>query len=358
MSPRSIERAYIFAISSIIFGLPLGISYYVIQSDWRFGIEFAALYLIISMIISFTILLSGKSIDNMTYPATSQAKKSNRTYLEYLSLILATLAIFCFSVMRYILVESYPYPSLIANTLGGLYITFLSIAAAIGIPLAVTRGISIVKKAMEDRFLIRIAIVTAIAYFLTYEILVNEIVITGFNVPPYSYVPSPSGTYPWVYVFTGGPSPSNPLESLVYIPYVLIQLNPIFNFFFVPFEILFAITLSTLMGAGTAAVLYSIRRSASIGAACRRGAVLSGLGGFIGYTATCPSCLAPTLISAILGGFSIAQQAYTNIYGVIIPPVVSLAALSFNLVFLNRIVGREQVSKASTDSLQGSRATI
>src|SRR5579875_2413771 len=343
MSPRSIERAYMFATSSIIFGLPLGISYYAIQSDWRFGVEFAALYLLISAIISLAILLNGRGIDNIARTATYNAQKKSRYYLEYLSFILA---------------KSYPYPSLFANDFGGLYITFLSIAAAIGIPLAVTRGIGIVKKAMEDRFLSKVAIVTAIAYFLTYEILVNEIVITGFNVPPYSYVPSPSGYYPWVYVFTGGPSPSNFLESLAYIPYVLIQLNPLFNFFFVPFEILFAITLSTLMGAGTAVVLYSIRRSASIGAACRKGAVLSGLGGFIGYTATCPSCLAPTLISAILGGFSIAQQAYTNIYGVLIPPIVSLAALTFNLLFLNRIVGKEPIREATIDSLQGSSAAV
>src|SRR5579875_1364993 len=353
MSPRSIERAYMFATSSIIFGLPLGISYYAIQSDWRFGVEFAALYLLISAIISLAILLNGRGIDNIARTATYNAQKKSRYYLEYLSLILATFAIVCFSVMRYILAKSYPYPSLLANDFGGLYITFLSIAAAIGIPLAVTRGIGIVKKAMEDRFLSKVAIVTAIAYFLTYEI-----VITGFNVPPYSYVPSPSGYYPWVYVFTGGPSPSNFLESLAYIPYVLIQLNPLFNFFFVPFEILFAITLSTLMGAGTAVVLYSIRRSASIGAACRKGAVLSGLGGFIGYTATCPSCLAPTLISAILGGFSIAQQAYTNIYGVLIPPIVSLAALTFNLLFLNRIVGKEPIREATIDSLQGSSAAV
>src|SRR5579875_1830986 len=156
MSPRSIERAYMFATSSIIFGLPLGISYYAIQSDWRFGVEFAALYLLISAIISLAILLNGRGIDNIARTATYNAQKKSRYYLEYLSLILATFAIVCFSVMRYILAKSYPYP-FFANDVVGLYITSLRSAAAIGIPLAVTRGIGIVKKAMEDRFLSKVA---------------------------------------------------------------------------------------------------------------------------------------------------------------------------------------------------------
>jgi len=356
MNSRSIERAYMFATASIVFGLPLAISYYPVQSDWRLGIEFATLYLLVSIGISIAILLTGNVGD--IAGSSKPVINSKRYLLQYLALGLGTFAVLFFSIMRYLLAENYPYPSSLANIFGGLYITFLSFAAAIGIPVVVTRGIGIVGRAMADRSYFRVAIIAGMIYFFTYEILVNEIVITGYNTPPGNYVPSPTGNYPWVYIFTGGPSPANAVESLVYTPYVLIQLNPLFNFFFVPFEILLAIILSTLMGAGIAVVLYSLRRSASIGSACRRGAILSGVGGFIGYTATCPSCLAPTLISAILGGFSVAQQAYTNIYGVLVPPLVSLTTLTLNLLLLNRLNRGESLTLNKPTLEEGSTTGI
>ncbi|MEM3637377.1 MAG: hypothetical protein QXX17_07230 [Conexivisphaerales archaeon] len=337
MDAKSVERAYIFAVATIIFGLPLGISFYPIQNDWRLGVEFTSAYLFVAMAVTIFLLLNGKGGSK---PFSNIVKRNTKSsyLMVYLSLILGTASAVSFALMKYSLAKDYPYPSAAANFFGGIYIAFLTGAAALGIPFAVGRGIGVVRRALSEKVYYRAALLVGIAYFITYEILVNEIVITGFNTPPGNYVPSPNGHYPWVYVFTGGPSPSSFLESLVYVPYVLIQLNPVFNFFFVPFEMLFAITLSTLMGAGIAVVLYSIKRSSKIGAACRRGAALSGLGGFIGYTATCPSCLAPTLVSAILGGFSVAQSLYSNIYGILVPPAVSLIALTFNLLLLNRLI--------------------
>lgn len=347
---KSIEKAYLFAMAWIIFGLPLGISYYPVQSSWRLGVLFALFYTLIGLLITLVVLFrSGKGEQVLT--ELPNDGRSMGDHLAYLSLLFGTLAVICYGLMKYSLLRSYPYPSSSANLYGGFYILLLALTASIGIPWLLARGINIVRIALSSKYYFRVALLSGIAYFLTYEILVNEILITGYNAAPGDIVPSPTGHYPWVYVFTVGPSPINSFESFVYIPYVLIQINKEFNFFFIPVELLFAILLSSLMGSGIAVVLYSIKRSNAIGSACRRGAALSALGGFVGYTATCPSCLAPTLISAILGGFSLAQSIYSNIYGVLIPPFISFLALVTNLIILNRMVGARK-DDLSTKKLQ------
>lgn len=338
VSRSGLERSYIFAVASLIFGLPLVISFYPVQNDTSLGIYFSAAYIAFSFFCIILLLFTGGEKGSLDSIEQAQVKRTGGSLLAgYISLALATVAVASFAAMRYSIVRSYPYPSSAANIFGGVYIFLLSLAFALGFPFLILRSFSVAREALSIKVYSRLALITGIAYFITYEVLVNEIVITGFNTSPGNFVPSPSGHYPWVYVFTGGPSPSSILESFIYVPYVLIQLNTIFNFFFVPIEIVFAIILSTLMGIGIPVMLYSIKRSALVGAACTRGAALSSLGGFIGYTATCPSCLAPTLISALFGGFSAAQSLYTNSWGILIPPLVSLIALLGSMITVERL---------------------
>jgi hypothetical protein len=338
-----VVRAYIFSVGSLVFGLPLAISYYAIQNDTSLSILFVLAYTAVTILGSVTLLffggdLVGPPLERPGFRGTPESAGRGSYKSAYLALTFTTFACISFVMMKYYLFLSYPAPSASANAAGGAYILFLSLSAATGFPFLIRRGIPIVSKALSDPRYMRLAAGIALLYFVTYELLVNEIIITGYNTPPGNYVPSPTGLYPWAYIFTSGPSPSSLFESFIYVPYVLVQLNDTFNFIFQPFEILLAIMLSTLMGVGIVVTLFSMKRSPSIGAACRSSAALSGLGGFLGYTATCPSCLAPTLVSALFGGVSIVQAAYANIYGATIPPLISLAAMLVSLLILNRTV--------------------
>jgi hypothetical protein len=101
-----------------------------------------------------------------------------------------------------------------------------------------------------------------------------------------------------------------------------------------PFEIVLAVVLSSLVAATVIITLYLIRDSSNH--ACFTGATVSGLGGFFGFTATCPTCLVPTLISVLFGGVSSTVPAiYSHHAGVILPPLVSVFALSVGLTILD-----------------------
>ncbi|MDH2899861.1 MAG: hypothetical protein PXY39_02720, partial [archaeon] len=196
------------------------------------------------------------------------------------------------------------------------------------------------------------------AYLVTYLLLVNQILITGFNTPPSNVVGSPTGTYPFATVFTAGVAPSAALESVVYVPFILVQLNLYFNFIIQPFEIIFAIVLANLIAASIVSARYLIRQSS--GHSCATGAAFSGIGGIVGLTATCPSCLAPTMISVVFGGFSAASSLArysTTLFGVITPPLVSILALFVSLVLLDYKAKGGQISKVIDSIFGGPRFT-
>jgi hypothetical protein len=83
-----------------------------------------------------------------------------------------------------------------------------------------------------------------------------------------------------------------------------------------------------------------VRRSERMGGACSASATLSGVGAFLGYTATCPSCLAPTLVSVLFGGLASAEAVYSNLWGAVVPPVVSVVALVFSLFVIGKGYGK------------------
>ena len=176
-------------------------------------------------------------------------------------------------------------------------------------------------------------------YFFTKLILVKQIVITSFNTPPGNNVPPPNGIYQIFSATTAGPAPGSQLESAVYIPQFIVQLNQLFNLIIMPFEFAFAIALSILVGCSVALALYLISRTSSN--SCYTGATVWGLGSFFGFTATCPSCLAPTLVSVLSGGVSAtAPTFYTHLTGVLLPPIVSVFALLVGLAILDYQAGR------------------
>ena len=216
-----------------------------------------------------------------------------------------------------------------------VYLVSLSAAGAAGVPFLLGRISPVIANAFSyNRNYYRIALVIGVLYFITYLILVNQIIITGYNTPPGNYVPPPSGSYPFGFVFASGPPPSSAVESAFYVPQIVLQLNQYFNLLVLPFEIIFATILSTLVAATVVTTLFIIRRSANH--SCLTGATVSGLGGFFGFTATCPTCLVPTLVSVFFGGVSATVPSiYSHLSGVIFPPLVSVAALLAGLLILN-----------------------
>lgn len=335
-----------------MFGLPLLISYYAVWEGLSPAPYFVVVYVAASLAIGLVLLLkrNGSVTDikpNMIGPDKAGTGLVSRVG-PVAALGFGTVAVISFGAMRFLIGVSYPYPSSSAPEAGGVYVVTLFLAAAIGIPFAVSGAFPVVGSALAQRRLRIAAYLLAIAYFVTYEILVNEILITGYNAGPGNYVQPPMGTYPYVNVMTNGPSPGNFLENAIYNPYVVLQLSPNLNFIFQPFELVLAVAISVLVASTVVSTYSTVKESERMGGACSASATLSGVGAFLGYTATCPSCLAPTLISVAFGGLSSVQALYSNIYGAVVPPVVSIAALLFSLY----MISRARRLKDGTDSVK------
>ena len=333
-------RSYAFFVASLMFGLPLLISYYALSQGSPLVWPLISVYLTISLGIGLVLLVRRGSPSGGTErmmqenPTTPAAVASRRG--PFIALILATVAVSAFGVMKYFTAYSFPYPSESANLAGGIYVVALGSAVIVGFPYLATAAFPFLRLPLSERRLRISAYLLAAVYFLTYEILVNEVIITGYNTPPGNFVTSPSGIFPWAYVFTSGPSPGSPVESIIYSPYVLVQLNQYVNFIFQPFELALAVAMSVLVAMAVVSTYFLERRSNRMGGACSASATLSGVGAFLGYTATCPSCLAPTLVSVVFGGLATVQALYSNVWGAVVPPLVSVLALFFSLYFVGR----------------------
>ncbi|MDG6997850.1 MAG: hypothetical protein JRN15_01910 [Nitrososphaerota archaeon] len=267
-------------------------------------------------------------------------RKESTYLLGYVALGSATVAVFSYWLMTYYDVLDFPAPSSHpAIVAGSIYLVSLSLAVASGLPFILIRAFPSIRVALADKGSLRVAIILAIGYFFTYLILVNQFIITSFNTPPGNYVPPPFGVYPWASAITAGPAPGSQLESAVYVPLFTIQLNQFFNMIMMPFEFAFAIALSILVACSIALALHLISRRSSN--SCYTGATVSGLGSFFGFTATCPTCLAPTLVSVLSGGVSAtAPVFYTHLTGVLLPPIISIFALLVGLAILDYQAGR------------------
>ncbi len=344
------SKAYAFWIVSLIFGLPLFTSYYAISSLANYTAIFLVPYLAVSALAGLLILRFARTyrLDvEHNHEDTPRVSASNDRML-YAALSFATIAVLSYGAMKYFIARAYPSLSSSANVAGAVYLVATALAVLLGFPALLYRVLPSMRAALITKLrgigYGKIALLMGVVYFVTYMLLVNQIVITGFNTQPGNFVSSPNGIYPYAFVFTGGPPPSATVETLVYVPYVLVQINPYLNFIFQPFEIVFSVILSTLVSATFVLTMYFIRRT--VWHSCATGAAVSGMGSFLGLTATCPSCLAPTLISSFFGGLSATvESSYSNLGGVILPPLVSMASLLAALYYLDRQTRKLRVDR-------------
>jgi hypothetical protein len=325
-----------------MFGLPLLISFYEVQYYPSSLLDYVVPYVLVSLIVGVLLIrgvmpskLSKDGPGNRTTEIFQTAKKSGYRN-AVVALAFATLSVFSYWIMRHYVEIAYPDPSSsIASIAAIIYLVSIAISCAFGVPFLLTHTVPLLERAFStDKRYTRIAAVVGMLYFLTYLILVNQVIITGFNTPPGNFVPSPTGSFPFGFVFTSGPPPNSAIESSFYVPQIVLQLNQYVNLLILPFEIIFATILSALVAAIVVATLYFIKRTSN--ASCLTGMTFSGLGGFFGFTATCPTCLVPTLISVFFGGLSASVPSiYSHLSGVILPPIVSLFALVSGLAILN-----------------------
>jgi hypothetical protein len=338
VEPRSVLRSYAFLVVTLMFGLPLIVSFYAVGEGLGSAQAFVVAYVAASILVGLTLLVrrghgaTASDARRLNPSASGGSIISKAT--PFVALGSATLAVASFALMRYLIASSYPYPSASASVAGGVYMLALAVAATIGVPKLVTGSLPVLREALSDRRLRISAYLLGVAYFFTYEVLVNEVVITGYNTAPGNFVQAPLGTYPWAYIFTSGPAPGNLIETAIYSPYALVQLNQYVNLIIQPFEILLAVAISVLVASTVVVTYHTVRKSERMGGACSASATMSGVGAFLGYTATCPSCLAPTLISVVFGGVAAVQGVYSNIWGAVVPPLVSIGALVFSLLVL------------------------
>ena len=338
LEPRAVLRSYTFFVAAFMFGLPLLISYYAVQEGIGAARFFVAAYVASSLILGFAILIRfgrpGPAAPVL--PERRDARRVQAGWPPLVALSSGTLAVASFGLMKYLIALSYPAPSPQAGLAGGVYVVALGAAAAAGFPVLAEAAFPFLKGALADRRLRASAILIGAVYFVTYEILVNEILVTGYNAPPGNIIAPPSASYPWVHVFTSGPNPAQAIETVIYTPYVLVQVNQYVNFVFQPFELALAVAISVLVASAVVATYHLVKRNEKMGGACSVSATLSGVGAFLGYTATCPSCLAPTLVSVVFGGLATVQTVYSNLWGAVVPPVVSVIALTVSLYIIGR----------------------
>lgn len=340
---KRLGRAYIFWIASLMFGLPLLSSFYLVQYTSNSALTVLIPYAIACGIIGLVILAKGSLKSDLQpdaypnqHPTIDGSEKQSSYMFGYLALLFATLALISYFLMKHFVGLDYPSPNSISAAISGIvYLVSISAAALTGLPFLLTKLFPSLRRALAFRKnFSKIVIVIGATYFVIYLLLVNQIVITGFNTTPGNYVSSPGDIYPFVYVFTSGPPPTALLESTVYVPQILIQLNQSFNLVIMPFEIVFAIILSALVASSIAVTYFIIRDSSKH--SCLTGASLSGLGGFFGFTATCPTCLAPTLVSIFFGGVSATVPSiYSHVSGIILPPLISISALAIGIIVLD-----------------------
>ena len=337
----SLPKAYTFWVATLLFGLPLLSSFYPVQYGQNSFVRFLLPYIVISAIFGFVILLGlrRKTVSLLDQPNGNvidvSQPKHDSFLLGYVALAAASIGVVAYWLMTFYVVSAFPNPSPEASKIAGLiYLISLSITVAVGLPYLLTKIFPSLRLALSDKRSLRIAILVGLAYFFTYLILVNQIIITAFNTPPGNYVPPPNGVYPFFSAITSGPAPGAQLESAIYIPQFIVQINQYFNLVVMPFEFAFAIALSILVAMSIGLALFLIKRTSSN--SCYTGATVSGMGSFFGFTATCPSCLAPTLVSVLSGGVSATAPAiYTHVSGVVLPPLVSIFALLVGVAILD-----------------------
>ncbi len=341
-------------MGALLIGLPLLTAYEVVHPDF-YRVALVP-YLVLSGTIALFIIRKAEFGERKILPSRGNGVSSDRgsrnlilklnSIPPYFALGVLTLLVIVFGAFRIIVNSYYPYPPpqignlldgtpTVVDILGASYILLLIVASLFCFSKLISASFPLLRKILSERKYALMGALMCIGFALVYLLLVNQILIEGLNTPNgIGEVPSPNNVYPYIHVFSVGIQ--QPFLNLVYIPYATVQFSPSFNLLLVPFELVFTVLLSLLVASNVIMAHYLISNS---GLACSvRGTVLSTGGSILGLTATCPTCLVPTFISVIFGGVVAAEAIYSNIYGVVIPPIVSVATLILSIVYLSNTI--------------------
>jgi len=318
-------------MSALLFGLPLLTAYYAVNPT--FFVDALVPYLAFTTLLALFLIARSGQYSQVNSIKSSFAQKFNSLPSLVIFIFLVWTAAF-YSIVAYMFNASYPFPlnSNILTPIGGVYIILIIVTSILGFTRILYRAFPVLRSLLEDRKYLLMTGIFSLAFAAVYLLLVNQIIVAGYNVkltaPPYVL----GGGYPTV--FAMAPAVTDRAVDLVYLPILIVQLNTSVNLIVIPFEMVFATVLSLLVGSNIALAHYLITHS---GLRCStKGTVLSTGGSILGLTATCPTCLAPTLVSVIFGGVASVATIYSNVYGVIIPPVLSLVALLAGIIYISR----------------------
>ena len=339
-------------MASLLFGLPLLTAYTFVDSVFYVYVLIPYLGAVVLISLLLLLLSRGKSNFHSFRPvelsgALRFISRFNSISISVVSSLVILLVI-CYAGMRLGIGSAYPYPPpTTASLLGAAYVILLIIVLVLALPRILCRAFPIIVTILKERKYALMAIILSIVFVAVYLLLVKQVVIIGYNEP--SNVPPPVGKYPFIYVFTVGPQQI--LASSIYIPNILIQLNPFVTIYVIPFEMIFAVVLSLLTSTAVVLGYYLVENSGL--KSCARGSVMSTGGSILGLTATCPTCLVPSFVSVIFGGITTAEVAYSNVYGAVLPPIVSVATLILSLIYLSKKVkGATNISSIAATSLR------
>lgn len=341
-SAPAISQAYLFSIVSLLFGLPLLTAYYNVDSSFYF--EALLPYLVVTVVLTAIILVRPVRWRNEAPPGG----EASRTFLDRVNSLpvlvtmgVATAAVVSFGVLRFLVFSAFPYPPpQVASDVANVYLVLLVAATILGVSRVVFWAFPVLRSVLRERGYGVMVVVLSVAFAFVYLLLVNQVLVEGFNVA--ANVPPPTNTYPYAYTFTVGVE--QPVLNIIYIPYALVQLSPQVNLLIIPFEIVFAVALAILVSSNVAMSHFLISRS---GLRCSTpGAAASALGSVLGLTATCPTCLVPTFISVVFGGITAAEAIYSNVYGAVLPPVLSLLTLLLSMLYLDREIRKRRLLPA------------
>ncbi|MHB8565470.1 MAG: hypothetical protein ACYC7D_04710 [Nitrososphaerales archaeon] len=339
----STSSAYLFLMVALLIGLPLLTAYYFVNPG--FYVSVVGPYLGISVIGTLYIIRrslgnNGRPVSDFIGASPTGGVNSLSGFIAkcnsvspYLIMGLGSAMVAVFGVMRFMIISYYPYPPpKTADYLGGAYITMLIALSIFGFSRVIYSSFPVLKTILAEKRYAFMAIVMSLSFAFVYLLLVNQLVIAGLNT--IGSVASPGNVYPFIHVFTVGVQ--QPFLNLVYIPYVLVQISPQVNLLIVPFEMIFTVLLSLLVAANVIMAHYLISNS---GLRCSTKATFLSTGGsMLGLTATCPTCLVPTFVSVIFGSVVAAEAVYSNIYGVVLPPVLSVLTLVLSIIYLSRMI--------------------
>ncbi len=329
---------------ALLFGLPLLTAYYNVNSKFYF-IALAP-YLAASVLITIVLILRSLSTPYVDDRNTSSSwiGKFNSIPLFFID-ALAGWTIFLFALVRYFEVRTYPVPPLTATVtpIGEAYIFLLIVTSILAFPRIIYYTFPILRQILKERKYALMAFLFSVFFAIVYLLLVNQITIAGYNVQAVApaTIIGPAEKYPYAFAMT--PANEQLLLNLVYLPVIIVQITPQVNLILVPFEMAFTTILSLLVASNIVMAHYLISNS---GLKCStKGTMLSTGGSILGLTATCPTCLVPAFVSVIFGGVTTAELLYSNVYGVVLPPILSVVALLVSVLYLSRAIRNRSHSK-------------